>query len=137
MIRRVGVLEPGLIQDCHYIMNSFMDAGSGGAWFVKKDLVDSGKAVMFVDEKENGFVKGFIFGNLDANVAVVGDLFVDRKFHRTGVGTALLHAYEDWARGIGAKKIKLQSRATRQALDFYQKHGFQRINLGCYMQKSL
>ena len=99
-----------------------MDAGDGGGWFGQKILVDSGMSVMFVDEKENGFLKGFIIGNMDANVAIVDGLFVDKKFHRSGVGSALLRAYEDWARGEGANRIKLRSRPTRQALDFYKKH---------------
>ncbi len=137
MIRRVGVLEHELMRDCHYIVNSFMDAGSGGAWFAKKFLVDSGRSVMFVDEKDNGYLRGFIIGNLDANMAIVDDLFVDRKFHRMGIGEALLRAYEDYARAAGAQKIKLQSRPTRQAINFYQKHGFYKICWNNYMQKTL
>lgn len=137
MIRRVGVLDRDLLWNCHYIVNSFMDAGDGGGWFGQKILVDSGMSVMFVDEKENGFLKGFIIGNMDANVAIVDGLFVDKKFHRSGVGSALLRAYEDWARGEGTNRIKLRSRPTRQALDFYKKHGFERINWNNYMQKTL
>lgn len=138
MIRLVRVLEPELMRDCHYIVNTFMDVGSVRAWFcAKKFLVDSGRSIMFVDEKDNGYLRGFIIGDIDVTVATVDELFVDRKFHRMGVGTALLQVYENYACAVGVQKIKLQSRPTRQALGFYQKHGYQKINWENYMQKTL
>ncbi len=137
MIRRVYSLDKGLLLDCRCIVNCFMDADTLGEWTALKYQVDSGKTVMLVDEKENGFLKGFLFGNLDVECAILKHLFIDKRFHRSGVGSALVKAYEEYARRAGVKRIKLQSRPTRQAISFYQKHGFQKINWGNYMQKSL
>ncbi|MBQ8294402.1 MAG: GNAT family N-acetyltransferase [Alphaproteobacteria bacterium] len=137
MIRRVFKLERGLLWDCYYIVNTFMDAGSGGEWVTLKYLVDSGQSVMFVDERANGFVNGFLIGNVKSDCATVDNLFVDKKAHRGGIGSALLKAYEDYCIGVGARQIKLKSRPTKQALEFYQKHGYVKLNWEYQMQKSL
>jgi GNAT superfamily N-acetyltransferase len=137
MIRRVFSLDKNLLQDCFYIANQFMDATSLIAWAELKGFVVLGTSVLFVDEKENGYLKGFLLGSIKQNSAVVDNLFVDRPFQRAGVGGALMDAYEDFARRCGAKQIKLQSRPTKQAVEFYKKRGFMKTNLAYHMQKSL
>lgn len=138
MIRRVVCMDRDVLRACHSIVNMFMDAGTGSEWFALKFLVDSGKSIMFVDEKSNGFVRGFLIGEAGtADCVSISNLFVDKNYHRMGVGRALLQAYEEYARASGVKKIKLQSRPTRQALGFYAQHGFQKINYDNYMQKKL
>lgn len=137
MIRRVFRLDRGMREDCFYIVNQFMDASTRLPWIELNFLVESGKCVLFVDEKENGYMKGFLLGSIQLNGAMIDNLFVDKKFHRSGVGSALLKAYEDCARAEGVKQIKLQSRSTKQATEFYKKHGYVKINWENYMQKSL
>ena len=138
MIRRVVCMDRNILRECRGIVDTFMDAGVWSDWFVVKFLVESGKAIMFVDEKENGFVRGFLIGEAgSADCVSITNLFVDKKYHRMGVGRALLQVYEKYARECGVKKIKLQSRSTRQALDFYVQNGFQKINWDNYMQKTL
>ena len=137
MIRRVWRLDKTLMWDCFYVVNQFMDATARLPWVELKFLVESGNSVLFVDEKENGYLRGFLIGKILAEDATVDNLFVDKRFHRMGVGGALLKAYEEYARGAGARQIKLQSRPTKQALDFYKNHGYVKINWENYMQKSL
>ena len=137
MIRRVFSLDRGMLEDCYCIVNQFMDPSSRLPLFELKFLVESGTSVLFVDENGNGFVRGFLIGKVLTGVATVDNLFVDKRFHCMGVGGALLKAYEDYACRCGARQIKLQSRPTKQALDFYKKHGYVKINWENYMQKSL
>ncbi len=138
MIRRIVTLDRDMVRACYSIVNTFMDASPMSEWFALKFMVDSGKSVMLVDEKINGFVRGFLVG--DAGMAKcmnVDSLFVEKECHRMGVGSALLQAYEEYARECGAEKIKLQSRPTKQALAFYARHGFQKICWDSSMQKNL
>ncbi len=137
MIRRVFSLRKEMLWDCFYIANQFVDAALLASWAQLKYKVDSGQVVLFVDEKDNGFLRGFLLGGLESNVAVVNNLFVDKRFQRGGVGSALLQAYEDFARSGGIQQIKLQSRPTKQAMSFYQKNGYAKMDFGYNMQKTL
>ena len=137
MIRRVFALDRSMMADCFYIANQFMDAQNVIAWEDLQFKIQAEQSVMFVDEKENGYLKGFLVGGIKQNSAVVDNLFVDRQYQRGGVGGTLMDAYEDFARRCGAKQIRLQSRPTKQALAFYQKRGFVKTNLEYHMQKSL
>ena len=137
MIRRVFSLDKNLLRDCFYIANQFMDASNAVSWQDLPFRIQAEQSIMFVDEKENGYLKGFLLGRIKQNSAVVDNLFVDRPFQRAGVGGALMDAYEDFARRCGAKQIKLQSRPTKQAVEFYKKRGFVKTNLEYHMQKSL
>ncbi len=137
MIRQVLRLDKTLMWDCFFIANQFVDATTLAAWAELKNFVDSGKSILFVDEKENGYLKGFLLGNVQTNGAVVENLFVDKRFQRTGVGGALLGAYENFVRACGVRQVKLQSRPTKQAMAFYKKHGYVKIKFDYHMQKSL
>lgn len=137
MIRRVFSIDRNTMMDCFYIVNQFMDAHNAISWECLQRRVQFEQAIMFVAEKENGYLKGFLVGSVKQNVALIDNLFIDRQFQRSGVGTALMIAYENFVRRYGAKQIVLQSRPTKQAVDFYQKNGFVKINLEYYMQKSL
>ena len=85
----------------------------------------------------NSVVRGFLVGHNIRDLARVDDLYVDRLFQRSGIGTALLRAYEDYSRKNGAGIMSLQSRATKQAKDFYEKNGFRQISADRFMEKSL
>lgn len=137
MIRQVYRLDRGTMLDCFYVANQFIDAQNVINWQSLEFTVQAGHSIMFVDESSNGFLKGFLVGNIQSKDAMLDALYVDRKFQRGGVGGALLGAYEDYVRKFGVKQIKLQSRPTKQAIEFYQKHGFQKIGSEYRMQKSL
>ena len=138
MIRRVVNMDRDMVRACYGIVNMFMDAGSMSEWFALKFTVDSGRSIMFVDEKTNGAVRGFLVGDAGVSRCVtLHDLFVNKDYHRMGVGSALLQAYEDYTRECSVEKIRLQSRPTKQALAFYVQHGFQKICWDNTMQKIL
>ena len=65
-----------------------------------------------------GYCLGFDHHAFYANgrVSWVEEIMVDAKFRRTGLGTALMNAFEEWARSRGAKLVGL---ATRRAAPFY------------------
>lgn len=98
MIRRVFALDRSMMEDCFYIANQFMDAQNVIAWEDLQFKIQAEQSVMFVDEKENGYLKGFLIGGIKQNSAVVDNLFVDRQYQRGGVGGALMDVYEDFAR---------------------------------------
>ena len=87
--------------------------------------------------ENNGCVRGFVLGYMVRDMGRVTRIYVDKKYHRQGIGTALLRAYEDYARNHGARRMLLQSRATRQAKNFYVKNGYQQISADRFMEKTL
>ena len=90
MIRRVLSLDRGMMEDCFYIVNQFMDASSRLPLIELKMRVDSGESVLLVDEKENGYLRGFLIGKILTGVATVDNLFVDKTFHYHSASMVLI-----------------------------------------------
>jgi len=68
-----------------------------------------------------------------APFAEIGGLVVDEKRRRQGIGTLLVEAAEDWARGRGYAHIRLRSGVQRtDAHQFYQRIGYT-ISKASYM----
>ena len=101
-----------------------------------KDMVETGYWTMFVAE-ERGFVRGFITGTNYLGRAKIDNLYVDKRFHRQGIGTALVKAYQEYVDANGAEVLTVQTRPTLQAIDFYTKNGFERLKSSYLMQKML
>ncbi|MBR1953571.1 MAG: GNAT family N-acetyltransferase [Alphaproteobacteria bacterium] len=137
MIRRVFSLQRGMMSDCFFIANQFVDAQNVISWHDLGLNIEAEKLVLFVDENHIGYLRGFLLGKIQSNEAVVDSLYVDKKEQRVGVGGGLLQVYEDFAKRCGVKTIKLQSRPTKQAAEFYQKHGYVKVSAQYHMQKSL
>lgn len=83
-----------------------------------------------------GAVVGMCTVQLTASTARGGlsagleDVVVDRAWRGRGIGSALLAAAEDWARGRGAVRLALLADETNlPALDFYGRLGFTRTRL--------
>ena len=86
-----------------------------------------------------GFIKGYtlrrpMFQKWSGDLiqAKVDYLFVDKWHQRSGIGGALLRAYENYCREHGVGAIILQRVPTIQALRFYSRHGYVNI-AGNYM----
>jgi ribosomal protein S18 acetylase RimI-like enzyme len=56
------------------------------------------------------------------------DLFVDPVYRHRGIGAALMARVAAHAKGRGSPIIELNMRADNPAGDFYQRHGFQRVD---------
>ncbi|MBP3340830.1 MAG: GNAT family N-acetyltransferase [Alphaproteobacteria bacterium] len=136
MIRQVLVVPKGIALDCFYIMNQFVDV-NGAILDHICDSVGKGQAVMFVDEKPNGFLTGFLTGRVSDGVGYVQNLYVDKRYHRCGIGGTLLDAYQNYCVGNKVKQIMLTTRPTQQAINFYVKNGFVQTSINKLMQKSL
>ena len=137
MIKRVLCLDTKLAHACCDITNPFGFANTLVDWLNIKYQIESGRAVMFVDELSCGLLNGFLVGDVGSSQAQIDALFVDKNFHRCGVGTALLNAYEEYVHSCGAVEIKLIPRWTDSVRKFYAKCGYKRIGPGWCLQKSL
>ncbi len=136
MIRQVLSVPDGMALDCFYIMNQFVDVNEMVLGHMR-DSVAKGQAVMFVDEKANGFLTGFLTGRVGDGVGYVQNLYVDKRYHRCGIGGALLDAYQNYCLGNNVRQMTLTTRSTRQAINFYVKNGFVQVAANKLMQKSL
>ncbi len=82
----------------------------------------------------DGYCLGFDHFTFFANgrVAWFEEITVRAAVRRQGIGAALMAAFEDWARGRGAKLVAL---ATRRAAPFYRALGYE--ELAAYFRKLL
>jgi [ribosomal protein S18]-alanine N-acetyltransferase len=87
-------------------------------------FAEDGLRVGWVAEMEGGVV-GFIVVSCVAGVAEVESLAVLREARRRGVGRALCREGMAWARGVGARSMELEVRASSEAaLGLYRSLGF-------------
>jgi diamine N-acetyltransferase len=68
---------------------------------------------------------GFAHAILDQGNCKLDKLYVHPDQQRRGIGAALLHTIEDWARAQQAHRLRLQvNRGNTQAIHAYEKYGF-------------
>ena len=77
----------------------------------------------FTAEDEDANIVGVIVGRAYYNEVHIGDLIVDSKYRRTGLGSRLVAAVEEYYSGKGYDKITLTTFGF-QAPEFYQKLGY-------------
>jgi GNAT superfamily N-acetyltransferase len=67
---------------------------------------------------------------LGGRSAYIDELVVDEKRRAQGVGSALLNAALDYARGLGCKRIDINTARARQSYHrgFYVSHGFGEVD---------
>lgn len=94
---------------------------------VSADPHTSPVLVAEVDGVVCGFISGGTRRHWTGDVdAYIGELVVDDEHLRTGVGTALVSALEQWARRHGYHRITLETGARNtDAREFYDHLGFQ------------
>jgi GNAT superfamily N-acetyltransferase len=89
------------------------------------------QTMVFVAEDDHGERLGFASVTHDthftgARQAYIGELATSESAEGAGVGKALLHACEQWARDQGYEMLALATGvANRRALEFYHHLGFQ------------
>ena len=69
-------------------------------------------------------VDGHIVGVLRGREGVLASLFVDKRFHRRGMATALVERFEKDSRAAGTTKVRVA--ASIYAVPFYQRMGYVR-----------
>jgi len=129
-------------QDLDRLVELFAEVAAEGRWIGAELPLDrerrrrhfseamyDERAVLLVAE-----VDGRIVGQLDMELARYGvadlGMLVAPGWRGQGLGTALLRAGIDWARGAGAHKVALQVWPHNQAaIALYEKLGFQREGL--------
>ena len=72
----------------------------------------------------NGKVGGFVSYRKEKNKVRIWTIYVDRKQHRKGIGSALLKFVE---RKTKAKKYTLVSASRKETLQFYEKMGYRKL----------
>jgi len=100
-------------------------------------LTGPGTLVLVADVPELGVV-GYLIAYSEMTLLAngpavwVGELIVDERVRRTGVGRALMARAEDWSRAQGAAQVAL---ATSRAGEFYRSLGYEDAAL--YFRKRL
>jgi GNAT superfamily N-acetyltransferase len=86
-----------------------------------------------------GWLHAVIRRQLTSDPAVeVAGLVVHTSWRGRGIGSALLAAAEDWARGCGLTRLRLRSNIVRpEAHDFYSRSGFTRTKTSHLFEKTL
>jgi GNAT superfamily N-acetyltransferase len=106
-------------------------------------LTSSGDAVFVAEITDPGAIVGWIHGTLsqcleaDYRMEIAG-LVVNEKFHRGGIGTALVRCVETWGLGHGAVQASVRCRTTRpEAHLFYERLGYFQTKTQLVLRKPL
>ncbi len=92
-----------------------------------KELWKEGFLVHEINGDVTGFICGIVLDSMSVRVLM---LAVHPTYRNRGIGSELLGRFTEVALSIGANKIVLEVRiGSRKAIKFYQKRGFQIINL--------
>jgi RimJ/RimL family protein N-acetyltransferase len=135
-------VRPARTEDLDALVELLAEVAAEGRWIATEAPVDRGQrrarfAETITDQGSALLVAaagGELVGSLDLKLARYGvaelGMMVARAWRGRGVGSALLAAGIDWARGAGAHKLALQVWPSNQAaIALYEKFGFQREGL--------
>lgn len=139
-ISRIFQVPYSLVKDCYYIVNQTRPSEAIKLYHSLKDDVENRNHIMFIfngNYSPLGFIKGALRDSLNGRDSVIDYLFVDKKYHHSGIGTYLLKTYESYCLESGAQEISLYSAPTLQARKFYEKNGYSLVNPNYLMVKSL
>jgi ribosomal protein S18 acetylase RimI-like enzyme len=98
------------------------------AWAAKTEGTDryvnaiSDPATVLVVTEADGRVVGF--GELDIETGEVKAIFVDPEWNGRGIGSSILHRFEERLADEGVNVVRL--RAVLNAVGFYQEQGYER-----------
>ena len=95
-----------------------------------RDIDEQGAGIVLVAENGDGAITGTAHVHAEYSVvddpkAHLADLVVDESFRSAGIGAALLHATESWAREHGLSRMRVNSNVIRErAHRFYLREGY-------------
>jgi ribosomal protein S18 acetylase RimI-like enzyme len=98
----------------------------------KMDLLHYGHDIEWKEKKfrfkavENGRILGTVSGRYECGVVYVGTIIVAEKSRGKGIGKMLMDKVEEFAKGMGAHKIWLDTGSNWPAGKFYESLGFER-----------
>ena len=100
-------------------------------WRARLSIPNACQFLAFLDSKAVGMVGGILADEPEAEVVELVSLWVDPAARGHGVGDALIAAVEEWARGIGAARLRLEVvMHNRPARGLYVRNGFVDVELG-------
>ena len=134
--RKVKTVDNNLASDCYYIAGEFMGDAESLVYSIPYDVNTLGRP-MFVAEKANGYLLGFVVGQVqDAKNARITSLYVTARAHRKGIASHLLADIEQYFRERGITRVSLDSRP--MAVHFYNARGYSRVAQNSHrLQKTL
>ncbi len=105
-----------------------------------KEILNSEGIYFFVAEDDASEIAGMLtlvsYPNVSGEKLWIEDVVVDGSFRGKGIGEMLIMAAIEYARGLGAREIKLTSRPFRTAANkLYQKLGFVMYETNVYKYK--
>ena len=141
-VRKAG--EP----DCSEIARLTAQLGYPGSLEVTRQrfrrLIESDTDAVFVAQaRDDAALAGWIHGALSQYLesdyrAEIAGLVVDARFHRKGIGRALVARVESWAIERGAAQTVVRCQTSRkEAHLFYESLGYGRIKTQIVFRKSL
>lgn len=88
---------------------------------------------LFLVAEQGGQVIGTVLGGFDGRRGMVYHLAVDANFRKQGIGEALMNELEQRLKHKGCiKYYLLVTRDNQDAIRFYEKHGWERMELYTY-----
>lgn len=106
------------------------------------EMKDPAQYGAFVAERPQGEIVGWIGVYVSRAVelapfAEISGLVVEKTLRSQGIGKALLHAAEDWAKKVGLAVILVNSNVTRaRAHQFYVNNGYELVKTQRIFRKS-
>lgn len=88
---------------------------------------------LFIIAENQGKVIGAVLGGFDGRRGIVYHLAVDPNYRQQGIASALMEELERRLRARGCiRSYLLTTRDNHQAIDFYEKRGWVRLDLYAY-----
>jgi ribosomal protein S18 acetylase RimI-like enzyme len=88
---------------------------------------------LFLLAEQDGRILGTVLGGFDGRRGMVYHLAVDASYRRQGIGEALMQELEQRLKQKGCIKVYLLvTRDNHQAIRFYEKRGWERLELFTY-----
>lgn len=124
--------------DFSAVHNLWLDAGPGIQMGRSDELQEIGKKVerdpdLFIVAEHQGKIIGAVLGGFDGRRGIVYHLAVDPGYRQHGIGSVLMEELEKRLRAKGCiRSYLLSTRENHEAIDFYEKRGWGRLDLFVY-----
>lgn len=138
MSDRINIRTFSLSRDYAIVRNLWEQAGPGIQLRHSDNQVEIAKklqrdADLFLVAENKGQLVGTVLGGFDGRRGMVYHLAVAKEYSNRGIGNALMEALEQRLRAKGCiRYYLLVTRDNAEAIDFYEKRGWKRLELFVY-----